>query len=480
MRCKHCGSECAEPLADELTTEECLNLCMDLKTMGVDFVTLTGGEPTTRKDWNIIVKRLTSNHITTCIISNGWLVDKATISKIKDSKVRLFAISMDGMEETHDFIRKKGSFQKDIKTLCEFKQNGLETMVATTINNRNIVELEDMYKCFSAIGLDRWQLQISFPMGNFTKQDSFSFTPDLIGKIVDFAYSKRGGNIKIHFTDGIGYYNSKQQQLQHGACWTGCTAGKQSVGILQNGDVIGCTSIRNKNMVEGNIRERSIIDIWNSDNSFTWNRKMEKSKLKGICQKCQYGNTCLGGCSNSRYTLNGNVCSENLFCMYNYQVKEIEKTIKTFLQKTLIQLKNSLIVSKQYQIAEIVLCKLISSYANAAKDLLEEFCYVNYKLENYEVCIETCNKIFNIDKDDWLAQAIEKIIFLEFGKGPLPENLISFYRKNDMNKIEIDVCHELYLAEKENRNIEAQDKLLNLIQQQAQYRSGEETGLASS
>lgn len=59
MRCQHCGSSCTSPLADELTTREALNVCDELYNMGVKFVTLTGGEPTTRPDWYIIAKRLT-------------------------------------------------------------------------------------------------------------------------------------------------------------------------------------------------------------------------------------------------------------------------------------------------------------------------------------------------------------------------------------------------------------------------------------
>ena len=49
MRCGHCGSSCAEPLEDELTSEEALGLCEQLADLGLKWVTLSGGEPTTRK-----------------------------------------------------------------------------------------------------------------------------------------------------------------------------------------------------------------------------------------------------------------------------------------------------------------------------------------------------------------------------------------------------------------------------------------------
>ena len=50
MRCDHCGSSCEAPLPDELTTAEALALCDDLKKVGLQWITLSGGEPLTRTD----------------------------------------------------------------------------------------------------------------------------------------------------------------------------------------------------------------------------------------------------------------------------------------------------------------------------------------------------------------------------------------------------------------------------------------------
>ncbi len=70
MRCKHCGSSCAEALPDELNTSEALEVCDQLKDLGLKVITLSGGEPTTRSDWHIIAKRLVDNGIITSIITN--------------------------------------------------------------------------------------------------------------------------------------------------------------------------------------------------------------------------------------------------------------------------------------------------------------------------------------------------------------------------------------------------------------------------
>ena len=121
MRCQHCGSSCAQPYLDEMTTKECLHVCDELINMGVKFVTLTGGEPTTKKDWYVIAEKLSKAGIYTNIISNGWFVEDDLVEKIKQAGIAICAISIDGVKETHDRIRKEGSFEKDLLALKKLK-----------------------------------------------------------------------------------------------------------------------------------------------------------------------------------------------------------------------------------------------------------------------------------------------------------------------------------------------------------------------
>jgi len=108
MRCKHCGFSCENALEGELTTEEALKFCDDLGELGFQWITLSGGEPTTRKDWDLIAKRLNENGIIPNMISNGWLMSEEIADRAVKAGINTIAISIDGLEETHDFIRKKG------------------------------------------------------------------------------------------------------------------------------------------------------------------------------------------------------------------------------------------------------------------------------------------------------------------------------------------------------------------------------------
>lgn len=96
MHCGHCGSSCANPLDGELTTEEALDLCDQIAKLGLKWVTLSGGEPLTRPDTPELVKRLSSQGVSVNIITNGWLLDKAMVERLKDNGIATVAISIDG------------------------------------------------------------------------------------------------------------------------------------------------------------------------------------------------------------------------------------------------------------------------------------------------------------------------------------------------------------------------------------------------
>ncbi len=112
MRCKHCGSSCETPLPDQLSTEESLALARDIADLGLEWITLSGGEPLIRKDWDLIAAELSSNGVIPNIISNGWMIDEKVLDRAKAADIGTIAISLDGPEETHDYIRKPGSFRR--------------------------------------------------------------------------------------------------------------------------------------------------------------------------------------------------------------------------------------------------------------------------------------------------------------------------------------------------------------------------------
>jgi radical SAM protein with 4Fe4S-binding SPASM domain len=330
----HCGSSCAEPLPDELGPDEALKLCDDLGQLGIERITLSGGEPTTRPDWLNIAKRLHDNGIIVTVITNGWLLTPESIQGAADAGMQGIAISLDGMEQTHDYIRRKGSFQRSVNSLEQLKESPVISAVVTTITEKNIDELEAMHALLLSLGVHTWQFQIGIPMGNFVFHPDFNLKPEKLDYLLDFTFRHMRDGVGISLSDCVGYYDQRSMAvtdyyMKRHVFWQGCHVGKRSFGIYHNGDVVGCTAIRDRKYIEGNVRERSVIDIWNDEKSFAWNRRFCRDDLGGVCAECQFGASCLGGCSNTRICCEGSLNSENRYCAYALRVKEADELANT-------------------------------------------------------------------------------------------------------------------------------------------------------
>ena len=334
MRCKHCGSSCEEPLPDELSTEEALNIICQLARIGLKWITLSGGEPLIRKDLPVLIRALKASGIMTNVITNGWLLSEKA-EMLKEAGVDTVAVSIEGTEQIHDSIRHKGSFQRDKEGIRKLKELGVEVGAITTLSKRNMGNLEALKEQLIAMGVGSWQVQLGLPMGNMSDHADWILRPEEIDDVIDFCFeTSLEGRIRIYPADCIGYYDVKEQAVRQKSyqtdqtLWNGCNAGIRGFGLLHNGDIIGCTSVRDRQFVEGNLRQRSLEDIWTDENSFSWRRQMHKEQLSGNCKRCVYGSRCLGGCTNTRLTTQHTIYGENHYCTYNNYLKRLAASVQ--------------------------------------------------------------------------------------------------------------------------------------------------------
>lgn len=440
MRCGHCGSSCSEPLPDELNTEEALALCSQIADLGLKWVTLSGGEPLTRKDLPSIVKSLSEKQVAVNIITNGWLMKPDMANRLKESGVATVAISIDGTEEIHDSIRKESAYKHAEKAFKALRKSGIKIGAVTTITKKNFDLLDQIKEELIRMEVGSWQLQLGLPMGNMKEKPDWVIEPNQVNDILDFCYkTAKEGNIKIYPADCIGYYTKKElmtKRISYGnnyvSIWDGCNAGVRGFGILQNGDILGCTSIRDKEYIEGNIRERSLYDIWNDKNSFLWRRNMEKKKLSGLCSSCRYGSKCLGGCPNTRLTMNGDIYSENQYCSYHLELKHMEEKYSEETNvKGLFDLAQMLLIREEYQEAAYALEQVVRLEPEHIEALKTKG-YCEYMCGNYSTCEEDNKKALIQNPLD--AYAMRGYAIALYRQGRLQEGLDYMHKAVVLNE----------------------------------------------
>ncbi|NOU16300.1 MAG: radical SAM protein [Bacteroidales bacterium] len=336
FKCAHCyNKEIVNSAAIDL--EKAMEVCEQLAQLKVKAVLLSGGEVLLSGIWPSVALRLSELGVKAGILSNGWLFDEDTLTQIIASNIDWVGFSIDGLEETHDSIRQKGSFKRIFNSLRELKGKDIYTAINTTVNKRNIGELPALHSLLCEFGVKNWLVQLSVTEGTLEEQrKNFMLDPEQIDSVIDFAHSiYKDSPVNVYLGDCVGHYNAKEIEVRsyrslprYGLTTfiNGCAAGKSTFGIKANGDITGCIALTKNRFVEGNLYERTLWDIWHDENSFAWNRKMSKDSLVGFCHECQYSSYCLGGCPSLKYNKDFKPV-ENIYCSYSCAYKKEQERI---------------------------------------------------------------------------------------------------------------------------------------------------------
>ncbi len=326
LDCVHCESAAGEERPAELTTEEALQVCEDLATLGCKDVNLSGGEPLLRADWPLICERLVALGMRPIIVSNLTMMDEDTIAALEAAGVRCMATSMDGPQPVHDRIRRvRGAayspFERTVHWMRALKARGFQLSVVTHISLWNIDHLGAVADLLEELGVDLWQVQIGFPEGRLAEiAEEYLVYPGQIRRIYDFLVErKRRGSLRIDVADDIGYYGQDEAALRERAgepCfWAGCMAGYRVLSLCADGKVRGCPSLA---IDVGDLRETPLPEIWRDEERFWFNACWDDAKLEGRCRACPYRRICRAGCKSLAYSTTGTIY-RNIYCLHQIE-----------------------------------------------------------------------------------------------------------------------------------------------------------------
>ncbi len=323
LDCEHCGSSAGEEREGELTTEECYEVCEDLAELGCENVCLMGGEPFMREDWYEVAKYIQSLGMDLSFVSNGLLIPEV-IDKLEKLDTRVVGISLDGMKRTHESIRGKNTFKRTIDAVDLLNDRGIQTTIITTISTDNFDDLQRMMAFLKKKDVN-WQIQVAEPLGNFNEEMLVS-REDFYSSALFIAKHGVKGNFEEFPVVGAHCFGYNSEILPGEVNWNGCEAGISSIGITSNGNIVGCLSMGQDRFIEGNVKEDSLVKIWDDEGNFTYNRDFEKADLGPNCNDCPYGEKCKGGCNSMSYTITGRLHNDP-YCFHKIEeeILEMEK-----------------------------------------------------------------------------------------------------------------------------------------------------------
>lgn len=326
LRCAHCGSTAGAPRRQELTLDECLAICDQLPDLLVYEVDFTGGEPFMKPQWWRITERLRELKIKTKVITNGLLLGDDTVARLGDTGVGYVGVSIDGLEATHDHIRKHpGLFGRILAGIERLRRANIPLTVITTVNALNVDQLPALHALLQTLEVDFWQFQPIFPLGRAQDCAELLLSERDYMKLGEFAQDRV--TLDAHDKpmllpgDSFGYYGDMDQRRP---AWGGCSAGLLLCGITSDGRIKGCLSMPDE-WIEGDLRQRDLWDIWFDPDSFRYNRAFSLTDMGPNCNSCLFAENCRGGCSSMSYACTG-IFHNDPFCFSRIQQKQVAQT----------------------------------------------------------------------------------------------------------------------------------------------------------
>ena len=296
---------------DELTFEQYKEIIDQVAAMKNRTVSFCGGEIYLYRDMDKVLEYCHQRQITIeMVLTNGTLLNEHRIKALVEYNVKFVGFSIDGIRDSHDRIRGlKGAYDKTvsaIKLLNEYKNKGKNENPSIGINfvvtKKSVSEMEAVAKIASELDVNvlrlsylnyisekklsehRNFLQAKYSDFNFCYWDGFLDNDTALDSQKLFNEIKRIQNNYRHiaFFHNLNERNMEKWYNSDEPIFNQCAFLGSCFFILPNGDFPLCDFVR---YPVGNVKERSLIDLWFDDKARSFRKSISNKLLPG-CERC--------------------------------------------------------------------------------------------------------------------------------------------------------------------------------------------------
>ena len=298
LQCRHCGSDCSQSTHfDELTTSEWIQFFQYLgehaDTRQVVLV-ITGGEPLCHPEFPRILESIKKNGLAWGMVTNGYSLDIKKLNTLLRYGVQSITVSLDGLEDTHNWLRgRKNSFKRAKSALELLAKAPIPFVdVVTCVHPGNLKELPQVRQVIEDTGVRHWRLFSIFPKGRAQESGELILDTQGFQDLLAFIKETRQKESKGGFTTQFcceGYLPPEvDKQVREEPYF--CRAGISIGSVLCDGSISACPNI-SRSLIQGNIRTDDFLSVW--ENNFKKFRDRSWMK-KGPCKSCDKWKNCLG------------------------------------------------------------------------------------------------------------------------------------------------------------------------------------------
>ncbi|CAJ37008.1 radical SAM/SPASM domain-containing protein [Methanocella arvoryzae] len=284
--CGHCYAG-GPRQTKELSTKEWKQIIDKAQKFEVPNIVFTGGESLLREDLEELIAQAEKLGIVTGLITNGRLLTKERVAKLKKAGLDYTQITIESPDRTiHNAMCKVDCYDETVAGIKNSVQE-LFTTTNTTITRANKATILDLVPFLSKLGVKRFGLNAIIRAGRGVNADGVTYEElkELLPQVITLA--------EQHNMDFIWYTPTPYHKLnpvEMGLGVKSCSAARLTLAVEPDGSIIPCQSYFKP---LGNAVTDEFKDVWQKELALCLRgHKYAPEK----CKKCIQYPMCGGGC----------------------------------------------------------------------------------------------------------------------------------------------------------------------------------------
>ena len=252
---------------------------------------VTGGEPLLRDDLFPILGFARQCGFSTSLMTNGTLVDTATARRIRMAQVGDVQVSLDGLEDTHDRMRGRGTYGQALEGIRRLASEGVPASINVTVSRLNMGQAGELVAVAAQSGAETAAFSRLVPSGQGRRLAQQTLTSREVAAFYrDLKRYRDNDRVTVTSRDPLASIPDVEGDIPDTEVpVAGCAAGMFGVTITADGTVMPC---RRMDLGVGNIRTQSFRDLW-ADSPVLWKLRT-RAEYRGRCGTCRFWPVCRG------------------------------------------------------------------------------------------------------------------------------------------------------------------------------------------
>ena len=269
FRCHHCYIPDFDA-PDGVSTPRLLELLEELVAMGTLFLTLTGGEPLLRRDWDVVARRARELGFQVTLLTNGSLVDECVSDILAELAIQVQVSFHSSDPVVFDRVTARtGSAARVLRGVERLRNRGVSVELTVPISRLNPDGAAGVPRLADALGVESHVYTTIFAAKDGGR------TPLALRLPARDA-------VRLAGAPGTGCHHPDEATEHQAGDGPLCAAGVRYANITAAGDVLACNILPGP---AGNINHASFREIWERSARLQRIRAIRRSDLP-VCSTC--------------------------------------------------------------------------------------------------------------------------------------------------------------------------------------------------